>query len=251
MSCNKRKKNLNILFDLALTVALIACATYGAFAWFFLRKVSETGDLEIDIPPIIYIKDDNLREMTSFELDGLQINREYASVFCVSPVFENAVSSFDLGVIYTENIGMVIDIYPVENISFASSNGSSEIEKSLANGRNCYFTYSIDEGSLENWHGNKVEKKVTYGGWENTDPAYRQEDLTRGVYKYYTGFRFYDSETDGETDETLKEMKNTQRYVFFVLKVTWKDNLVEEELAKEVDIVYIVSNGLTTEGGRQ
>lgn len=109
MQAGKRKISQKMLLILVMAGVLMISAV----AWFALANRSRSGDLEIEMPPIIYIKDDNLREMTSFDLDGLQINKTYNALFCVAPAYEGAVKDFDLGVIYTENIGMVIKLYPV------------------------------------------------------------------------------------------------------------------------------------------
>ena len=65
--------------------------------------------------------------------------------------------------------------------------------------------------------------------------------LNRGVYKKYTGFKF--SERLPDATDLYEKLNDTESYRFFVLTVTWKDEISEAELDKETDIVYIVSKG--------
>lgn len=205
-----------------------------AVAWFALANRSRSGDLEIEMPPIIYIKDDNLREMTSFDLDGLQINKTYNALFCVAPAYEGTVKDFDLGVIYTENIGMVINLYPVQNITDKPE--SAEYEKRTLEGRDCYFNYDSAKSPTPD---------VTYTKKRSMDETYQETHLNRGVYKIYKGA--FEEYTATGTDIFTK-LNNTEAYRFYVLQVTWKENISEAELEKETDVVYIVTQGGTKRG---
>lgn len=222
-------------FSVLLLLSVLLCGT--VFAWLIYNKVTRTEDLEVDIPPVIYIRDDNLKEMTSFDLDGLQINKTYTSVFCVAPAFRDAVDYFDLGVIYTENIGMIIDLYPVSAVTDTAGTGNSVLrslyDESTGTYRNCYFNYST---TPDGWN-----PKVTYGNWENENPANPEGDLNRGVYKLYPGMRF--STASGEGEDIYSKLNDTRSYRFFILTVTWKEDISEAELEKEADVVYIVSKG--------
>lgn len=201
-----------------------------AVAWFALANRSRSGDLEIEMPPIIYIKDDNLREMTSFDLDGLQINKTYNALFCVAPAYEGAVKDFDLGVIYTENIGMVINLYPVQDITAAAA--GSEYEVRTLDGKACYFNYTTSDAR---WNAT-----VKYTKDRVDNETQDQTHLNRGVYKTYSDeFKDYTAE---ETDIYAK-LNDTEAYRFYVLQVTWKENISEAELEKETDVVYIVTQG--------
>lgn len=206
-----------------------------AVAWFALANRSRSGDLEIEMPPIIYIKDDNLREMTSFDLDGLQINKTYNALFCVAPAYEGAVKDFDLGVIYTENIGMVINLYPVQNITAAAA--GSEYEVRTLDGKACYFNYTTSDAR---WNAT-----VKYTKDRVDNETQDQTHLNRGVYKTYSD-EFKDYTAEG-TDIYAK-LNDTEAYRFYVLQVTWKENISEAELEKETDVVYIVTQGGTKRG---
>lgn len=103
---------------LVLTLTLILMAVVPLYAWYAMtNRLSLTEKMEVDMPPTIYIKDDNLQEITSFNLDGLTIGEEYNEVFCVSPAIVGSVNSFFLGVIYSENLGMNINLYPVYSVA--------------------------------------------------------------------------------------------------------------------------------------
>lgn len=239
----KRKNISDIIKTVCTTIALLMCAgclTYTVFAWFAFNRVGRTDDMEVDIPPVIYIKDDNLSEMVSFNLDGLQINKPYSSVFCVAPAFKNAADYFDLGVIYTENIGMIIDIYPVSGISESAKSDEFVYKDFKRDGNTfpCYFNYSTTETAWQ-------PAKVTYGDWKNTDPTKNEGDLNRGVYKLYKGLTF--SAEGAESSDIYEELNDESKYRFFVLCVTWKTQITESELEKEADVVYIVSKGTSKE----
>ena len=231
MQAGKRKISQKMLLILVMAGVLMLSAV----AWFALANRSRSGDLEIEMPPIIYIKDDNLREMTSFDLDGLQINKTYNALFCVAPAYEGAVKDFDLGVIYTENIGMVIDLYPVQSIT-AAATGSGEYEVRTLEGKECYFNYSST---------NSPTPDVTYSKDRKQDENYDKTHLNRGVYKIYKGA--FDEYKATGTD-ILTKLNNTEAYRFYVLQVTWKENISEAELEKETDVVYIVTQGGTKRG---
>lgn len=206
-----------------------------AVAWFALANRSRSGDLEIEMPPIIYIKDDNLREMTSFDLDGLQINKTYNALFCVAPAYEGAVKDFDLGVIYTENIGMVINLYPVQNITAAAT--GSEHEVRTLDGKACYFNYTTSDAR---WNAT-----VKYTKDRVDNETQDQTHLNRGVYKTYSD-EFKDYTAEGR--DIYAKLNDTEAYRFYVLQVTWKENISEAELEKETDMVYIVTQGGTKRG---
>ena len=231
MQAGKRKISQKILLILVMAGVLMISAV----AWFALANRSRSGDLEIEMPPIIYIKDDNLREMTSFDLDGLQINKTYNALFCVAPAYEGAVKGFDLGVIYTENIGMIIDLYPVQSITEKPT--STEYEKRTLEGQDCYFNYTTSDAS---W-----KATVKYTKDRVDDETQDQTHLNRGVYKIYKGE--FDEYKKTGTD-ILTKLNNTEAYRFYVLQVTWKENISEAELEKETDVVYIVTQGGTKRG---
>ncbi len=230
-------------------IVLFSVICVDVFAWFYIIRRTRTGDMEIDIPPIIYVKNDNLDEMTSFDLDGLQINETYTTVFCVSPAFLNAVHTFELGIIYTENIGMEIDLHPVEVISDMSSlkdgeTGFEEITRSLYDdsvGRNvdCYFKYD----TAYDWGANK---KVTYNGWTDTNETNTSGMINRGVYKLYSEMTFEET-YEGTGKDIITKMNDVRMYRFFVLRITWPNIITDENLEKEADIVYIVTNGTASE----
>ena len=230
MQAGKRKISQKMLLILVMAGVLMISAV----AWFALANRSRSGDLEIEMPPIIYIKDDNLREMTSFDLDGLQINKTYNALFCVAPAYEGTVKDFDLGVIYTENIGMVINLYPVQNITDKPE--SAEYEKRTLEGRDCYFNYDSAKSPTPD---------VTYTKKRSMDETYQETHLNRGVYKIYKGA--FEEYTATGTDIFTK-LNNTEAYRFYVLQVTWKENISEAELEKETDVVYIVTQGGTKRG---
>lgn len=230
MQAGKRKISQKMLLILVMAGILMISAV----AWFALANRSRSGDLEIEMPPIIYIKDDNLREMTSFDLDGLQINKTYNALFCVAPAYEGAVKDFDLGVIYTENIGMVINLYPVQKITEKPE--SAEYEKRTLEGQDCYFNYDS---------ANSPTPDVTYTKERSKDITYQETHLNRGVYKIYKGE--FDEYKKTGTD-ILTKLNNTEAYRFYVLQVTWKENISEAELEKETDVVYIVTQGGTKRG---
>ena len=231
MQAGKRKISQKILLILVMAGVLMISAV----AWFALANRSRSGDLEIEMPPIIYIKDDNLREMTSFDLDGLQINKTYNALFCVAPAYEGAVKDFDLGVIYTENIGMIIDLYPVQSITEKPT--STEYEKRTLDGQDCYFNYTTSDAS---W-----KATVKYTKDRVDDETQDQTHLNRGVYKIYKG-EFDEYKATGT--DILTKLNNTEAYRFYVLQVTWKENISEAELEKETDVVYIVTQGGTKRG---
>lgn len=116
---NKGLRFLRRAVSLLLPAVLIVLGTtVTAFAWFALKnRFGRTAAAPIDLPPVIYIKDDHLQEMTSFQLDGLKVGEEYNALFCVSPTMEGIVNRFFLGVIYTENLGMEINLYPVTSVA--------------------------------------------------------------------------------------------------------------------------------------
>lgn len=231
MQAGKRKISQKMLLILVMAGVLMISAV----AWFALANRSRSRDLEIEMPPIIYIKDDNLREMTSFDLDGLQINKTYNALFCVAPAYEGAVKDFDLGVIYTENIGMVIKLYPVQNIT-AKATGN-EYEVRTLEGKACYFNYNS---------ANSPTPDVTYSKDRKQEENYDKTHLNRGVYKIYKGA--FEEYTATDTDNILTKLNNTKAYRFYVLQVTWKENISEAELEKEADVVYIVTQGGTKRG---
>lgn len=231
MQAGKRKISQKMLLILVMTGVLMISAV----AWFALANRSRSGDLEIEMPPIIYIKDDNLREMTSFDLDGLQINKTYNALFCVAPAYKGAVKDYDLGVIHTENIGMVIDLYPVQNITDKPE--SAEYEKRTLEGQDCYFNYTTSDAS---WNAT-----VKYTKNRVDNETQDQTHLNRGVYKTYSD-EFKDYTAEGTNIYT--KLNDTEAYRFYVLQVTWKENISEAELEKETDVVYIVTQGGTKRG---
>lgn len=230
MQAGKRKISQKMLLILVMAGVLMISAV----AWFALANRSRSRDLEIEMPPIIYIKDDNLREMTSFDLDGLQINKTYNALFCVAPAYEGAVKDFDLGVIYTENIGMVINLYPVQNITDKPE--SEEYEKRTLEGQDCYFNYDSAKSPTPD---------VTYTKKRSKDETYQETHLNRGVYKTYSD-EFKDYTAEGR--DIYAKLNDTEAYRFYVLQVTWKENISEAELEKETDVVYIVTQGGTKRG---
>lgn len=226
-----------------LALALLLVCSSSVYAWFAAGRIARTEELEVDVPPIIYIKDDNLQEMTSFRLDGLQIRQEYTAVFCVAPAYRDAVESFELGVVYTENIGMVIDLFPVTAIGAAAGEGKS-VFRTLTDGEAeypCYFDYAETLSPVVEGEAGALSSKTTYGDWVNETPL-QGGSLNAGIYRVYSGFRFTGGDSAAPAD-IYEKLTDTSSYRFFVLRVTWKENLSGAEPDKEADIVYIVSIG--------
>lgn len=236
--------NKKLIGSFFVLVALTVILGAEVFAWFYISRVTRSDDLEIDIPPIIYVKDDNVRQMTSFGLDGLQVDEEYTTVFCVSPAYLNAVHSYELAVIYTENMGMDIELYPIEEISAAASDPGDNYEdivRSIGDAEakaEIHFTYNkqFDWGE---------SRKVTYNGWESDDSS-TSGIINRGVYKKYSNMKFDTSYTESDTG-ILNTLKDGRWYKFYALKITWKET--DADIKKEADIVYIAANGTNDGSG--
>ncbi|MDY2851374.1 MAG: hypothetical protein SOV55_04575 [Candidatus Borkfalkiaceae bacterium] len=144
---------------------------------------------------------------------------------------------------------MEIDLHPVEVISRTSSlkdgeTGFEEITRSLYDDSvhgnvDCYFKYN----TAYDWGANK---KVTYNGWTDTDETNTSGIINRGVYKLYSEMTF--EETYEETGkDIITKMNDVRMYRFFVLRITWPNIITDENLEKEADIVYIVTNGTASE----
>lgn len=226
-------------------IAASLAVTAPTFAWFSQKfRFSKTEKLEIDMPPIIYLKDDNLQEMTSFHLDGLKIGVEYNAVFCVSPAIYNSVNSFSLGLIFTQNMGMDINIYPIFSVTEENAVAGAENEKvDITRGETttaCYFNYyKQNDREFADEVFNGYTYKKTYGGW-TSEKEPEPGNLNGGVFKSYDGLKF--SEKTESSSTLIGELNDTSRYRFFVLNITWPDGAGIEN-AKEADIVYIVSKG--------
>lgn len=227
----------------ALCVAgVLLAAVFAVSAWYtMMNKLTRTKEQEIDMPPIIFIKDDNLQEITSFHLDGLKIGEEYNAVFCVSPAVLGSVDNFFLGVIYTENLGMNISLYPVSSVTEAEQAGKEYVMREItaAGGgkTTCYFNFSKLQDGGSDIDG--YTHTVTYGDWVNETPL-GPGNLNTGVYKAYRNLRF--SDTQKPSASLIDELNDKRQYRFFILNITWTENAGTEN-AKETDIVYIVSKG--------
>ena len=228
-------------------VSLLLVTTISVSAWFasLIRK-NRTDEGEIVMPPIIYVKDNNLYEMQSFHLDGLRISEEYNVVFCVSPTIPGSAKSFFLGLIYTENLGMHINIYPVYSVSDTRPGKDVLYEECVIRPEGesvdttCYFQYYKSSGDAPDVPANQYDYKVTYGNWENPDKPAVGGSLNNGIYKSYDHLKF--DALQEEPGALLEKVNDLSRYRFFVLNITWDENAGEGN-AKEVDAVYIVTRG--------
>lgn len=232
-------RSRELVYRSVLLLVLVCALTLSAVAWFVMHKMSRTKELEVIMPPIIYIRDDKREVMESFDLDGLQINETYYALFCVAPAYKGVVEDFEVGVIYTENIGMIIDLFPVENITGAAVDGKQNQQR-LLDGTQCYFNY------VEDTEVNKPNN--VYYSNKKGDSDTLADNLNRGVHKMYGG-KFVKYVPTG-TNETLKDLNDTEAYRFYVLRVTWKDDITAAELEKETDVVYIVTKGGTGGSGQ-
>lgn len=226
-----------LVYRSVLLLVLVCALTLSAVAWFVMHKMSRTDDMEVIMPPIIYIRDDKLEVMESFDLDGLQINETYYALFCVAPAYKGVVEDFEVGVIYTENIGMVIDLFPVESITAAPKSGMENQHRRLENDV-YYFNYEETETTVAAAYTNN---RVSASDG-NADP----DNLNRGVHKMYEGK--FEAQGDKSYSDRLADLNDTEAYRFYVLRVTWKDNITAAQLEKETDVVYIVTKGGTGKG---
>lgn len=220
-------KNMRIVITVLAIFLVIIIPVY---AWYTsTKRYSLTDGLEVDMPPTIYIKDDNLAEITTFNLDGMTIGEEYNKVFCVSPAVVGSVNSFFLGVIYSENLGMDINIYPVDSVTDTEPTEGVLYQSSVIKGNPYYFAYK-----------NTSSVDPTYGNWTNDNKPIG--NLNYGVYKAYNNNLFTKS-TSTDSPNLIEKLNDTGRYRFFVLSVTWNGSINLEANAKEADIVYIVAKG--------
>lgn len=225
-----------LVYRSVLLVVLVCALTLSAVAWFVMNKMSRTKDLEVVMPPIIYIRDDKREVMTSFDLDGLQINENYYALFCVAPAYKGVVEDFQVGVLYTENIGMIIDLFPVDNITGTQVDGK-KYEERLLQDTPCFFNYT-ETGTAQS---------VTYSNSESPNENELKENLNRGVHKMYDGQFVKQKDT---YPGVLEDLNDTEAYRFYVLRVTWKKDISAAELEKEADVVYIVTKGGTGGSGQ-
>ena len=230
-----------------VTVILIALLlTESVFAWFSRdSRYSKTDELEIGLPPIIYLKDDNLNEMTTFHLDGLKIGIEYNFVFCVAPALQGSVKDFFLGLVFTENMGMDINVYPVSEVTLGSAADGAEYSSSDINDggtvTTCYYNfYKTNDKHFDNEVLNGYTYKTTYGDWKNETPPSVGHSLNSGIYKSYDKLKF--SDVGSDSNALIDRLNDTSRLRFFVLNITWAEHSGTDNI-KETDIVYIVSRG--------
>ena len=220
-------------------------------AWYVTvtYRLTRTDELDIDMPPIIYIKDDNLQEITSFHLDGLKIGEPYNTVFCVSPAVPGSVNDFFLGVIYTENLGMNISLYPVSSVTEGEIEDMLSVRREISSdegaGNNTFFfNYKTSQNGISEDDIDAYTFKETYGDWENEiKPG--PGNLNNGIYKAYRNLHF--SETATGSGTLIDKLNDKRQYRFFILSITWNENNGVEN-AKETDIVYIVSKGSLKNG---
>lgn len=235
-----------------LAVCILLCVSLTVGAWYsFTGRLSRTDEFEINMPPIIYIKDDNLQEMTSFNLDGLRVGEEYRTVFCVSPAVPDSVNNFFLGLIYTENLGMEISLYPVHSVTDTApqGNGALYLEREITpeggSATSCYFNYRTAAAGDDT---DGYDCKTTYGNWTNETRPAPGGTLNGGIYKAYRNIKF--SENAAEGTGLLDKLNDRRQYRFFVLHITWPEDYdTRTENVKEADIVYIVSKGTRKSNG--
>lgn len=221
--------------------AILLAVLVPVCAWYTMTKrLSLTESMEVDMPPTIYIKDDKLQEITSFNLDGMTIGEEYNKVFCVSPAVIGSVNSFFLGVIYSENLGMDINIYPVYAVTDTEPTGDTLYENCDIGNAAYYFQYRKVKQDASDNIADRYEFNETYGNWENKLKPIGK--LNYGVYKAYNGNEFSEPEATAPS-EFIDKLNDTGRYRFFILNITWNENYQGEASAKEADIVYIVAKG--------
>ena len=130
---------------------------------------------------------------------------------------------------------MIIDLYPVQSITEKPT--STEYEKRTLDGQDCYFNYTTSDAS---WNAT-----VKYTKARVDNETQDQTHLNRGVYKTYSD-EFKDYTAEGK--DIYAKLNDTEAYRFYVLQVTWKENISEAELEKETDVVYIVTQGGTKRG---
>lgn len=233
-------RNSSKKFKIAITVSAILLAVIiPTFAWYTATKrLSLVESMEVDMPPTIYIKDDNLQEILTFNLDGMTIGSEYNKVFCVSPAVMGSVNSFFLGVIYSENLSMNINIYPVYSVTDTEPAEGALYEKREIENSPYYFSFKKE---------NPVNFKETYGNWNDetrpTEESKYYGNLNYGIYKAYDGNEFTVSDST-DSSPLIDRLQDTGRFRFFILNVTWNESEISREAnVKEADIVYIVAKG--------
>ncbi|MDD6094973.1 MAG: hypothetical protein PUC29_04435 [Clostridia bacterium] len=234
---------------LVLTLTLILMAVVPLYAWYAMtNRLSLTEKMEVDMPPTIYIKDDNLQEITSFNLDGLTIGEEYNEVFCVSPAIVGSVNSFFLGVIYSENLGMNINLYPVYSVADTEPSADTLYESRVINSTPYYFQFRKEKQDGSDNIADTYTYKETYGNWNDDQrPAVDSPyygNLNYGVFKSYDN-NLFSAVQPPNTPDLIDELNDTSRSRFFILNVTWRDDIdyQGEANVKEADIVYIVAKG--------
>lgn len=219
------------------------------YAWYSrLIRYSKTDGMEIGMPPVIYLKDDNLNEMTTFHLEGLKIGVEYDFVFCVSPAIMGSISTFFLGLIFTENMGMDINIYPVFEVTTdAGVAGAAFKQSEILDGNTtttCYYNFYKENGkTFDDDVLNGYTYKTTYGNWTEPNKPAAGGSLNSGIFKSYDGLKFSEA-NEGSSTTLIEKLNDTRRFRFFVLNITWSVESATENI-KETDIVYIVSKGIS------
>lgn len=235
------RKNMMVVITVLVILLAVIIPVY---AWYTATKrVSLTDSLEVDMPPTIYIKDDTLQEITTFNLDGMTIGEDYNKVFCVSPAVVDTVNSFFLGVIYSENLGIDINIYPVSGVTDTEPTEGTLHESSVIGNAYYYFEYRKEKDENSGNIADIYDFKKTYGDWvTETEPDSKL--LNNGIFKSYIGNRFSASKST-DSSSLIEKLNDTGRYRFFVLSVTWPENIDYnvDANAKEADIVYIVAKG--------
>ena len=243
MRKNKLYSTTKLLVSLGVAIVLLLAVVGQSFAWLMQDlKYSRTEKLELTLPPTIYLKDDHLQNMTTFHLDGLKVGVEYNAVFCVAPAIYGSVNTFFLGLIYTQNIGMEINLYPVFSVTEGVAVDGAEYKQvgvtQSGTTYDCYYNfYKENDTVFENEVYNGYTYKKTYGDWTTTTQP-EEGNLNDGIFKSYDGLKF--SKDENTSSNLLDELNDVSRYRFFVLNITWAEDSGVDNV-KEADVVYILA----------
>lgn len=251
---NKKKKKKPILISGIIVIILLLGAT---FTWYLFTKDNhgDRKEARIMTPYFLYLLNPDDTHSLQFSVGNIHPGETKQIVICVSnkkPVDDDSGSidiaresdfNYDLEFIYTENLAVNYKIYEMEK---HQDDGTAIPEDAVV---------------LEDIDGAYWTKRVPEGGTEVL-PLVMASDVTAARHAEVFGNDDLDNVINKGKYELYKEdssgnplhltyKNDTYEFDYYMIEISWKDNIKFADYTKETDLLYVVVNAKQPEPIKQ
>lgn len=239
-----RRKPLLLAFVVTI---ILAYAT--SFSWYKYNRENhgETKDLDIMTPYFLYLMNPDESTSLQFTVGNIHPGEVKQIIICVSnkrpvdvtdfsiDIARESEFNYDLEFIYTENLAVNYDIYELNKSTYENESDIPEEGIVIEGVDGSYWTKMTSDPDALDIVPLSPTKDETETRLNEVFPLGYDGVYNKGKYLMY--------QQDSKGDPLgLKYENEEYEFDYYLVEISWKDNVSFSEYTKETDVMYVVVN---------